>query len=188
MKKTILTLSLLATSAMASDQCVLQERTVSQSHVTIQERSTVRRDIVPTPSKHKKCIVDFRVRIGANWHTAFGEYVWPGDLSENEACAIAVSRAEDLVRQRVGKSNTLTERTLVCKDRTELNTLRTTQIGTVADVAQFRPDPEFPNRFWHNGAQCKWFIESTFTGKNIQAFRGIICETQPNLWVVVDKF
>jgi len=53
MKKTILTLSLLATSAMASDQCVLQERTVSQSHVTIQERSTVRRDIVPTPSKHK---------------------------------------------------------------------------------------------------------------------------------------
>lgn len=188
MKKSIVALFFVPSLVLAGEQCVIQERTVSQSQVKILERSAVRYDVVPTTNSNKKCIVDFRVRIGSSWHTAFGEYAWPGDSPENEACAIAVSRAEDLVRQRVGKSNTASERTLVCKDRSELNSLRDTRIGTVGDVSQFRPHPEYAERFWHNQAQCKWFIESTFTGRDMRAFQGVICEVQPSKWVVVDKF
>jgi hypothetical protein len=178
----------LATAVHAQDNCVLQERSVSQSQVVIQERSPVRRDVVLTAQGNKKCLVDFRVRIGANWHTAFGEYIWPGDVHSSEACAIAVVRAEDAVRQQVGRSQTMTERTLVCKDRPELNTIRSAQVGTVGDIGQFRPHPQYNERFWHNGAQCRWFIDSVFRSRDVQTFQGVICEIQPTRWVVVDKF
>lgn len=189
MKQGLIFLIMLASGAIhAQDNCVLQERSVSRAQVTILERSTVRRDIVPAAGSGRKCMVDFRVRIGANWHTAFGEHIWDGNQSSAEACAIAVDRAESAVRDRVGQAQTVTERTLVCKDRPELMTLKNTLVGQVGDAGQFRPHPDRPNRFWHNGAQCRWFVEPTFTNRNIHNFQGIVCEVQPDRWVVVDKF
>ena len=188
MKRTLLALTLLPVMTMASDNCVLQDRTVSRSSVQIEERSPIRRDVVPYFNNQKRCVVDFRVRIGPNWHTAFGEHTWPGDVPADQACAVAVSRAEDAVRQRVGQSQTISEKTLVCKDEPRLNTLKSAQIGTVGDLGQFRPHPELTGRFHHNGAQCKWFIDSAFTGRDVRTFQGIICQVQPDQWVVVDKF
>lgn len=174
--------------AQAADNCVLQDRTVSRAQVTIEERSPVRRDVVPHFNNQKKCVVDFRVRIGAEWHTTFGEYVWPGDRPEYEACAIAVSRAEDAVRERVGRSQTASEKILVCKDEPRLTTFPQTQIGTVGDIGQFRPHPEYMGRFYHNGTQCKWFVDTSFTGRDVRTFQGIICQIDHDRWVVVDKF
>lgn len=188
MKRLLLALSMMPVVAWAADNCVLQDRTVSRSAVQIQERSVIRRDVVPHFGNQKKCMVDFRVRIGADWHTALGEYIWPGDRPQNEACAIAVSRAEDAVRQRVGQSQTVSEQILVCKDEPRLTTLRSAAVGTVGDLGQFRPHPDMTGRFYHNGTECKWFIDSVFTGRDVRTFQGIICETQPNQWVVVDKF
>ena len=116
MKKTVLALSLVPLVAWSADNCVLQDRTVSRNAVQIEERSPIRRDVVPYFNEQKKCVVDFRVRIGPAWHTAFGEYIWPGDRPAEQACAIAVARAEDSVRQRVGQSQTTSEKILVCKD------------------------------------------------------------------------
>ena len=65
MKKLILLL-FVATVAQANDQCVLQERTVSKNNAVIVERSTVRRDIVPFGINQRKCLVDFKVRIGSS--------------------------------------------------------------------------------------------------------------------------
>ena len=188
MKRVMMTLSVMPMIAWASDNCVLQDRTVSRSAVTIQERSPIRRDVVPHFGGQKKCVVDFRVRIGPDWHTAFGEYVWSGGRPADQACAIAVARAEDAVRQRVGQSQTLSEKTLVCKDEPRLTTLRSAQIGTVGDLGQFRPHPELTERFYHNGSQCKWFIDTAFTGRDIRTCQGTICQVQADQWVVVDKF
>lgn len=188
MKKLLISLLSVSAVAQAADNCVLQDRTVSQSQVYIQERSPVRQSVVPVPNGLKKCIVDFRVRIGADWHTAFGEHTWMGDRPSAEACAIAVARAEDAVRQRVGRSQTISEKILVCKDEPALTTLRNTVVGTVGNIAQFRPHPDYPNRFYHNGAQCRWFVDVAFTGRDVRSFQGIICEMQDQLWVVVDKF
>ena len=184
----LLMLTALSTLLLAQDNCVLQERTVSRSQVTILERSTVRQDVVPNIGGGRKCLVDFRVRVGASWHTAFGEHVWDGHQPASQACAIAVDRAESAVRDRVGQAQTASERTLVCKDRPELMTLKNSQIGTIGDAGQFRPHPDYSRRFWHNGAQCRWFIEPTFTNNTIYNFQGVVCEVQPNRWVVVDKF
>lgn len=181
-----LLIALMVTSASA-EQCVLQDKTVSKTNLEIRERSAVRRDVVSVP-EGKKCIVDFRVRIGSQWYTAFGEHTWSGAQSSESACGIAVSRAEDDVRQRMGKSQTTSEKILVCKDRPELTTLANSTVGTIGEIGQFRPHPAYLNRFWHNGVQCKWFLEPAFKNHEVQTFQGIICELRPNQWVVVDKF
>jgi hypothetical protein len=188
MLKPLVVLALIPTVLYAADNCVLEDRTVSMSAVTISERSPIRRDVVPWANNQKRCIVDFKVRIGVDWHTAFGEYVWDGAAPASESCAIAVSRAEDDVRQRVGKSQTASSKTLVCKDDPALTTLRETRVGTVGDIGQFRPHPELTEKFHHNGTQCKWFIDTNFTGKTVRTFNGIICQVSYNQWVVVDKF
>jgi hypothetical protein len=177
----------LSTMALAED-CVLQERTVTQHKVHIAERTSIRRDIVPMPDGGRKCMVDFRVRVGSQWYTAFGEYAWDGNRGSHEACTVAVQRAEDSVRERVGSGSTASERVMVCKDRPELRELRSTVIGTVGNAGQFRPHPTNSKKFWHNGAQCRWFIEPAFTGSDIRNFQGIACELGRDQWVVVDKF
>ena len=186
--KRYLTLLLLPTAVIAQDNCVLQDRVVSRSEVVIAERSPIRRDVVPYFDRQKKCIVDFRVRVGRDWHTAYGDYTWDGHRPDNEACAIAVARAEDSVRERLGQARTVSERILVCKDQPALTPLRNIAVGTVGDLGQFRPHPDRLERFWHNGAQCKWFVEPTFVENRVRQFQGIICEIQDSKWVVVDKF
>jgi hypothetical protein len=188
MKKTILMASLIWPVMAVSEECVLEERTVTQYRAEIAERTTVRRDVVPMPGGGRKCIVDFRVRIDNQWHTAFGEYSWDGNRGSHEACGVAVQRAEDAVRERVGRGASVSERVVVCKDRPELRELKASTVGTVGNSGQFRHHPEYASRFWHNGAQCRWFVEPAFTGQDIRNFQGIICEIGRDQWVVVDKF
>lgn len=188
MKKFLLFFVFPVAALANSDQCVLQDRTVSRSAVTIAERADIRSEVVPGFGNTKKCIVNFRARIGAEWHTAFGEYEWPGDRSREEACAVAVKRAEDSVKERVGRSQVISEKVLICNDNPDLRTLRQVNPGTVGELSQFRPHPEYPSAFWHNGTHCRFFLDSVYTGRDIRTFQGIICRVQDSRWVVVDKF
>jgi len=188
MKKLLLAACLAATVAHADDQCVLQDKTVTRGSVQILERSGLRNEVVPLPTGYKRCQVTFRARIGVDWHTAFGEYDWPGDRPREEACAVAAKRAEDSVRERVGRTQVISEKVMICRDQPDLKTLRSTNPGTVAELSQFRPHPEYPNRFWHNGAQCRMFLDSAWTGRDIRTYQGVICQIQDSKWVVVDKF
>ena len=187
LKCSILAVSLVSAIAQA-DQCVLQEKTVSRAAVVIAERSDVRAEVVPGLGGGRKCMVNFRARIGADWHTAFGEYEWPGDRPRDEACAVALKRAEDSVRERVGRSQVVSEKALICNDNPDLKTLRQTNPGTVGELAQFRPHPDRPREFWYNGAPCRFFIDSAYVRNDIKTFEGIICRLQDSKYVVVDKF
>ena len=69
-----LALAMLFPAAVMANDCVLQDRTVTQGSVTITERSGLRSEVVPLPNGMKRCQVTFRARVGADWHTAFGEY------------------------------------------------------------------------------------------------------------------
>lgn len=134
MKTSLIALCLVPVLAVAQ-QCVLQEKTVSRGTVVIAERTDVRAEVVPGFSGGRKCMVNFRARIGAEWHTAFGEYEWPGDRPRDEACGMAVKRAEDAVRERVGRSQVMSEKMLVCRDNPDLETMRQTNPGTVGNLA-----------------------------------------------------
>lgn len=187
-KNIVAALPILVCTSISSAECVLQESIVTQHKAEIQERTSVRRDVVSMPDGMRKCIVDFRVRIHNKWYSAFGEYSWDGNRGSHEMCARAVKRAEDSVKERIGSGSSTTERLLICKDRPELNELKSSTIGTVGNNSQFRIHPEYPMRFWHNGAQCRWFLESQFTGKDIAQFQGVVCQVGKDQWVVVDKF
>lgn len=171
-----------------SDQCVMQQRTVSQASVQILERSGLRREVVNLPTGAMRCQATFRARIGSEWHTAFGEYDWPGDRSRDEACAIAVTRAEQSVIQRVGQSQLRTDQVMVCRDQADLVTVRESRPGSQGRLHQFRPHPDYPKSFWHQGTHCRWFLDSQFRNQDIYTYQGIICQVQGGLWVVVDKF
>jgi hypothetical protein len=185
--KQLLWLMLAPVTVLASE-CVLQDRTVSRSSVTIAERSRIAPEVVPSINNGRKCMVTFRVRIGSAWHSAHGEYEWAGDRPREEACTVAVKRAEDEVRERVGKLQTINEKTMICTDRPDLDALRSTNPGTVAELHQFRPHPDFPREFWHNGAPCRYFLDSVYVRSDVRTFQGVICKIHDSKWVVVDKW
>ena len=185
--KQLLWLMLAPVTVLASE-CVLQDRTVSRSTVVIAERSRITPEVVPSVNNGRKCMVTFRVRIGADWHSAHGEYEWAGDRPREEACTVAVKRAEDEVRERVGRLQTINEKTMICSDRPDLDALRSTNPGTVAELHQFRPHPDFPREFWHNGAPCRYFLDSAYVQQDVRTFQGVICKIHDSKWVVVDKW
>jgi len=185
--KRLLALALIPATVLASE-CVLQDRTVSRSTVTIAERSKIKPEVVPSVNNGRKCMVTFRVRIGADWHSAHGEYEWSGDRPREEACTVAVKRAEDEVRERVGKLQTVSEKTMICSDRPDLDALRSTNPGTIAELHQFRPHPDHPREFWHNGAPCRYFLDSAYVRQDVRTFQGVICRIHESKWVVVDKW
>lgn len=185
--KRLLAFALIPATVLAGE-CVLQERTVSRNSVTIAERSKITPVVVPSVNNNRKCIVTFSVRINNEWHSAFGEHEWSGDRPREEACARAVKNAEDDVRERVGRTQSVSEKTLMCSDRPDLDELRSTNPGTVAELHQFRPHPDFPREFWHNGAPCRYFLDSTYVRSDVRTFQGVICKVHDTRWVVVDKW
>ena len=180
--------ALVPVMALAQDHCVLQQRTVSKTQAVITERDTIRRDIVPYFDGQRMCIVDFRVKINNQWHSAHGQYIWPGDRPAQEACAQAVKQAEDEVRQRVGRTLSTSENVLVCKDRPELVSISGSVVGSVGKISQFRPHPDRPERFWHEGTQCQMGVEPACVQGKSRSFQGVICQVKGDNWVVVDKY
>jgi len=169
-------------------ECVMQDRTVTDAVVVVQERSNIRREVVPAPDGGQRCIVNFRARVDSTWHWATGQYDWPGDRPREEACAVAMKRAEQSLRNQLRPAHVASQQVLVCTDAPDAGTLRNTQVGTTGRLHQFRPHPEFPNRFWHNGAQCRWFLESAFRNRDIYTYQGVVCQVAEDGWIVVDKF
>ena len=108
MKLLIFTLTMV--SVVANADCVLQDKTVSQSSVVIAERSKITATVVPDPQQGKRCLVNFRARVGSTWYSASGEYTWSGDTSRESACAVATKRAEDSVRDQVSSSRVISEK------------------------------------------------------------------------------
>jgi hypothetical protein len=99
-----------------------------------------------------------------------------------------MKRAEQTLRNQLRPATVASQQVLVCNDATDSLTLRNTSVGSQGRLHQFRPHPEFPNRFWHNGTQCRWFLESAFKDRDIYTYQGVICQVADDGWVVVDKF
>lgn len=185
--KRLLIAALIPATVLAAE-CVLDDRTVTSSTVRIEERSALRQEVVPAPDGGRRCIASFKARVGATWYWTQGQYDWNDGRPRTEACAVAVARAEDTLKSQVEPTHVRSEKVMVCTDQQDLELLRSTNPGSVGKLHQFRPHPYFPKRFWYNGAQCKWFLDSAFRNQDIYTYQGIICQVQSDQWVVVDKF
>ena len=110
-----LLLAALIPVAIAQAECVMTDRVTTASNVRIEERSDVRKDIVPSPSAgYRRCQVSYKARIGARWHLASGIYDWPGDTSDADACAVAMNRADASVKTQVAPVGVRSESTMPC--------------------------------------------------------------------------
>jgi len=183
----LLLFSFVSVDALASE-CVYQSKTVSRNSIQISESSEIVRDIIETSYGNRKCMVNFSVRINQDWHMASGEWEWSGDRPHQQACAKAIELAKKDVIDRVSNQRITNEQVLICNDDERYEQLTNITTGTVGSIEQFRPHPEYDKKFYHNGAECKWFVDAAFTGTDIQKYEGVICETRPNQWVVIDKF
>lgn len=181
-------LLLLAIPALVQAECVLQDRTVSASTARIEERSGIKQNVVKLPNGDSRCLVTFQARIKTGWYLAAGHYDWAGDRPASEACAVAATRAEEFALSSAAPQHVASEKVMICHDQPDTRILREARIGTQGELHQFRPHPGYPERFWHNGAQCKWFLDSGWNGRDIQTMQGVICQLSNQKWVVVDKF
>ena len=184
----VLFLAIATYSIAANAECVMQSKTVSQQKLTISKRSDIKRDIVQAPTGERRCVVNFQVEIANKWHMATGEYDWDGQRPSSEACAAAVALAERDVQARLQGGSAISENVLVCNDDPDRNRLQQMHPGTVGNLAQFRPHPDYPKPFFHNGTQCRWFVETAYTITQIRNYLGIICKLETDQWVVVDRF
>ena len=151
-------------------------RTTTVATVQIEERSDVRQDIVPSPTVgYRRCQVSYKARIGAEWYLAQGVYDWSGNAPDAEACGVAQSRADASVRTQVAPTGVRSESTMVCTDRPNMDTLRKTVVGTQGRLHQFRPHPDYPREFWHNGTRCRWFLDTEWAQTDVVTRQGISC-------------
>ena len=170
-----------------AQECVLHKKTITHNRAVIDEIAQITSTVVPAVNG-KRCIVNFRARIGATWNTGYGDYSWDGTRPAEEACALALEKGKDAVKSRHEQTQTFSDNLLVCNDQTDLATLKNLNPGTVAKLAQFRPHPKFLSDFWYNGTRCRWILDTNWIGNDVRTFQGIICHLQDQNWVVVDKF
>lgn len=184
----LILLLLFPMSVWAQNNCVLQEKTIKRTDVYISEIGDIRKDVIPWGNNQKQCIVNFKALVDNAWHPAHGEYIWDGEVPVDEACGIAVTRAKKDLTNSVKPSNIVSEDVLICRDDTNNSNLYVTKVGSFVDITHLGVHPKYPARFYYNGAECRWFVESNWTGKDMRQYQGIACKLEPEKWVVVDKF
>jgi hypothetical protein len=188
-RRLLITMLFSAVSVQAQ-QCVMQSKTARIAKVSISERSQMQQEIVPDARGGQRCLVNIRARVNTVWYTGFGEQSLINAASSVQACDMARVRADQSVLQQASPVSVVaTDQVLICRDDPTLDQVQKTTTGTQAKLAQFRPHPDYPKLFHHNGTQCRWFLDTpAWNGKNIRVGQGIICHVKDEFWIVVDKF
>ena len=66
--------------------------------------------------------------------------------------------------------------------------IKPVRIGDVVRLSQVNSHPVIKNDFFYQKTKCRWFAEVNSAQRDLVQFQGIVCEIQPNVWRVIDKF
>lgn len=190
MRKIIfLIISTISLTSLAQD-CLLQERTVSKDSGTISDIRNVRAEVLPWKNGYQKCVVTLDGLANGQWSQGRGEFVWDGQSSSKQACSAAVELAKKNLLNELKSSTISNESVVICREKPkEEQPLLNPKVGTILDNPNvLRVHPKFQNTFYHNGEECRWYIETGWNGKDILQFNGIVCRYGPKKWIIVDKF
>ena len=99
---------------------------------------------------------------------------------------VNTTHAKCVVQQKTVKQGNMIEQQIIemCDDNQKFNV---GEIGFSGKLELFKPHPDFPGLFTHNGTICKWFLDNELKNSNVIDYQGIICKVKSN-WTVVDKF
>ena len=184
----ILLTSLTLTASLAQAQtCVLQQQTQSSVQAVISEVRNIKADVINLAHGQKKCTVALDGLVKGQWLRAFGEHTFENETNQI-ACGVAVEVAKKNLLVRVNSSTIKSESVLICRDDVKPKVV-STQLGSVIeDITQLRPHPTYQQTFYHQGQECRWFVEASWVRDNVKPINGIVCRLSPRQWVVIDKF
>lgn len=66
--------------------------------------------------------------------------------------------------------------------------VKKTKIGDLVRLEHVQTHPVIHQPFIYRGATCRWFIEPGTAGRDLVAYQGIVCQVNPAVWRVIDKF
>lgn len=171
--------TLLSTSAIAAENCVLKQVTNTEQHGTIESVKDITRFVTAWTNDQRKCNVEFNALVDNQWHEGFGAYAFGNDESENKACAVALNTGKKMLLEELFPQDLQSEDVLICGDQ-EKKERRTGLEGLT-------PNSTKPT-FYLKGAMCGWYFQTVQEQNGLYQWNIIACELQPNKWTVVDKF
>ena len=181
MKNTITMLSLLmALPALAEEpKCQIRETIHSEINGILPAPKNV--DIrMESRQEGTYCVVTF----DAGSHSVKGEQLVDG-LGAIESCRVAEQKANKALAKQINDTQVTASAVMECNE--QQNTVWHAEVGAVADVDQYKRDPERPREFIWNGTRCFWFQDVEWKGA-LSPFYGVACQLDDRQYVVVDKF
>ena len=175
-------------SISIAQECRVHNQSVTNSRVTINERTYPRRDVITDPDGKKYCQVMFRARVGNSWYNAHGSAEWMASSTIEQVCGQAAINAEQDLITSIGNTRISQNTVLICDDDDRFRQLQYFEVGTIGDLEQFRLHPNYPGEFAYNGTRCRWILDTVYQNGDVKTLQGIICNLNSNKWAIVDKF
>ena len=167
--------SLIAMSASA--ECFIRSATVTsaQRAVDVQERKFAY-------NGHRRCEVTMRVLVADEWQDADGEGEGETDA---QACAVARADARLLLPDTATVNS---ESSMVCTDEPKVTLRERIRAGDWVKESEVAPFAGRTKPFLYQGVPCKWFLHKEAHLGKMVGFAGIICQSRPGQWQVIDLF
>lgn len=87
----------------------------------------------------------------------------------------------------VGGQEVVTEHSNTCIEEPPVE-VKKVKIGDLVRLEHVQAHPVIRQEFMYRGATCRWFIEPGTQGRDLVAYQGIVCQANPTVWRVIDKF
>jgi hypothetical protein len=149
------------------------------SNRKVGEVTNLVKDIEP-----QKCTVKYRVNVDGEWHNVTWSH--SGYDDGEFLCNTAIENGRKQLLSVLGgqyESQTL----VVCKDNQSVKK-RPVAIGDEVLETELARNPEKKQYFKHNGAVCRMFVEKYNKNGVLRVNNGVMCQTDNQLWTVVDKW
>jgi hypothetical protein len=190
MSKILISLLAIISITASAQECLMTDRIASTDLGKISNIENIKANLTPWKNGRQTCTVTLDGAVNGKWASGKGEFTWDGQSSSMQACVAAVDLAKKDLLNKLTDSTISNQSVIICKEQKDKDKpLLNPAVGTIlVNVNSLRVHPTFPKSFYHNGEECRWYIETSWNGKDITHINGIICRIDPEHWIVVDKF
>lgn len=91
------------------------------------------------------------------------------------------------VTKNVGGQDIVAEQSNTCIEEPPVE-VKKVKIGDLVRLEHVQAHPVIHQPFIYRGTTCRWFIEPGTQGRDLVAYQGIVCQVNPTVWRVIDKF
>jgi hypothetical protein len=185
----LITLLLLISFNSYAQECRMKETLRSKESTVVEMIRNVKAEVVPHGNQQLRCNVQLEGWANGKWNLTSGDFIWNGNYSKENACKAAIELAKKNLQNALNSSTIESESVIVCEEPwPKAQPILNPKVGTILDsIKGLRVHPQHPQPFYHKGAECRWYLETGWNGKDIFQFNGIVCQYGPK-WIVVDKF